>query len=84
MTEINEEEVFVEREVLELKWMHNGMKMACKLGGRLPKYYGTDDEPVLSIIEDDRCFVIRTRSRGGESGPPVFAGKTDKLSVKYV
>ena len=76
-------EVTTEREVLELKWTHNGMKMACKVGGRLPKYFGTEDEPVLSIIEDNIGFVIRTRSRGGDGGPPVYAGKPDKISVKY-
>jgi len=72
-----------EREVLELEWMHNGMKMFCKVGGHLPKYYGTENEPVISISEDEKCFVIRTRSRGGDGGPPVFAGKSDKIAVVY-
>lgn len=83
MTGTIQSEATTEREVLELKWMHNGMKMACKVGGRLPKYFGTEDEPVLSIVENAYCFVIRTQSRGGESGPPVMAGKSDKISLKY-
>lgn len=70
--------------VLELMWSHNGMKMFCEVGGTLPGYFETGTEPVLSIVEDDKCFVIQTKSRGGETGSPVLAGKPDRISAKYV
>lgn len=72
-----------EKKIQKLEWMHNGMHMIGEVGCKLPKYYGTGKEPVLSIVEDDKCIVIRTKSRGGEYGPPIFAGKSDALSVIY-
>lgn len=72
-----------EKDVKRLEWRHNGMYMTGEIGGLLPMYFGTGHEPVLTIVEDDLCFVIKTKSRGGEYGPPIFAGKSDVIKAVY-
>lgn len=71
------------KNVIRLEWTHNGMYMVGEVGQVLPMYFVTGNEPVLSIVEDEKCFVVRTKSRGGEFGPPILAGKTDAIKVVY-
>jgi len=69
------------KRIKKLSWKHNGMKMACEVGGPLPGYFETGNEPVLEIVDCGDHYAIYTESRGGSYGPAVRAGK-DKWSTE--
>lgn len=61
--------------IWKLSWEHNGEEMFCEVGGPLPSYYGTANEPVLAIFDCDSVYKICTENRGGVRGESVLAGK---------
>ena len=71
------------RRICGLEWQHNGMAMSCEVGGSLPVYFETGDEPVLSIFDRGDHYIICTLSRGVENHVPVYAGKSDCQNVHY-
>lgn len=64
-----------ERRIWKLKWLHNGMQMACEVGHPLPSYYQLGKEPVIAIFDTGSVYKICTPSRGVLSGVPVLAGR---------
>jgi len=63
------------KRVQALVWEHNGMEMACEVGGTLPSYYGTRDEPVIAIFDCGNLYQVCTTNRGVIRGEAVLAGK---------
>lgn len=56
------------------------MKMQCEVGKMLPKYFGTGKELVRAIFEEGSYYMVCTKSRGAESGPPIMAGHEGKAT----
>ena len=73
----------LDKRIWKLKWVHNGMDMQCKVGGALPSYYQTGDEPVLAIFDCGNLYKICTPNRGGLRGDPVLSGKNFNSSAMY-
>jgi hypothetical protein len=71
------------RRIYALAWRHNGMNISCEVGGPLPSYYRTGDEPVLAILDCDTLYKVCTPSRGGVRGEAVFAGKNFDTVATY-
>lgn len=58
-----------------LSWHHDGHANHCEVGGPLPAYYGTGEEPVIAIFDVGNLYLICTPTRGVATGGPVMAGK---------
>ena len=72
-----------DRRVWKLKWKHNEMDMACKIGKPMPEYFQTRDEPVLAIYEMKGYFVMCTPSRGVLNSDPIIAGNGFSTNATY-
>ena len=71
------------KRISALAWRHNGMNVSCEVGGSLPTYYDTGDEPVLAILDCGPLYKICTTNRGGVRGEAVFAGKGSDTVTTY-
>lgn len=71
------------KRIASLRWQHNGQVMSCDVGGPLPPYFKTGEEPVLAILDCDAVYKICTPSRGGVRGEAVLAGKAAAELVSY-
>jgi hypothetical protein len=72
-----------EKRIQRLSWRHNDMAMSCEVGGPLPRYYQTGEEPVLAIFDCGTLYKICTPNRGGIRGEPVCAGKDSESRATY-
>ena len=72
-----------ERRVFALTWTHQGEDMSCQVGDPAPRYYGTQEEPVLAILNCGALFKVCTPGRGGVRGEAIFVGRHIVKTVEY-
>jgi hypothetical protein len=71
------------RRICALAWRHNGNLMSCEVGGEAPSYYGTNEEPVVAILDCERLYKVCTTNRGVIRGEAILVGKNEESFPTY-